>query len=263
LLQKDKCTALLSQVVSTLSSAFGLGLGMDVGEFMKVAGVFWKNPLIHEESDYIWKILGALNNRSVIVLLPHLEQWVLEHARPTPRTGPGPPVELCVDAESSMHYYDPEEFIAAFETGSFVGPQKSYRWRSRLVLSIKGLYEGWEENEELIERCPVLDGFRKGAGEWWLFVLPKISVEAEKEIFWVMVDYRGKRMWGNMCEQKMCFWNDPWDLKTWRLGEKKEAFTKRWVVKDWLSYDDSDGNSGDGSAEVSDDGSALARGITI
>ena len=237
---------------------------MDVGEFMKVAGVFWKNPLIHEESDYIRKILGALNNRSVIMLLPHLEPWVLEHARPTPTTGP---YELCVDAERSMHWHDPENFYATFETGSFVGPQMSCGWGSRdLLLSIKGLYEGsegaeaWRDtakmNEELIERCPVLNGFRKGAGEWWLFVLPKVSFFDDKTIFWVMVDYRGKRMWGNMCEQKMCFWNDPWNLKSWRLGEKKETFTKRWVICDWVSYDDdSDDDSGDGSGELSDDGS--------
>ena len=259
---------------------------MDVGEFMKVAGVFWKNPLIHEESDYIWKILGALDNRSVIVLLPHLEQWVLEHARPTPTPG-RLYEELCVDAERSMHYYDLEKFYAAFEAGSFVGPHKSC-WGSRdLLLSIKGLYEGSEaeawrdtdpstkmksedyaslqakKNEELIERYPVLDGFRKGAGEWWLFVLPKPSLENETEIFWVMVDYQGKRMWGNMCEQKMCFWNDPWNLKSWRLGEKKETFTKRWVINDWLSYDDSDDDLGAGAGEVSGDSSVLARGITI
>jgi len=142
-----------------------------------------------------------------------------------------------------MHY-DVDEFNALFETGSFVGPQKSCDWRSRdLLLSIKGLYEGWEENEELIQRFPVLDGFRKGAGEWWLFILPKASLDSETEIFWVMVDYRGKRMWGNMCEKKMCFWKDPWNLKTWKLGEKKEAFTKRWVIKDWVSYDDSDVDS--------------------
>jgi hypothetical protein len=101
-----------------------------------------------------------------------------------------------------------------------------------------------KKNEELIERWPVLNGFRKGAGEWWLFVLPKVSFMDEKEKFWVMVDYRGKRMWGNMCEQKMCFWNDPWNLKTWRLGEN-EAFTKRWVFIYWASYDDSDDDSDD------------------
>ena len=34
-------------------------------------------------------------------------------------------------------------------------------------------------------------------------------------------------MWGTMCKDKMCYWDDIWELKTWRLGEN-DAFTKDW-----------------------------------
>ena len=63
--------------------------------------------------------------------------------------------------------------------------------------------------------CPVLSELTRGSGEWWLF-----TPDGDSR-YWFMVDYLGKRMWGNMCNRiQMCFWSDPWELGSWRLGEK-------------------------------------------
>jgi hypothetical protein len=62
----------------------------------------------------------------------------------------------------------------------------------------------------------------KTEADWWLF-----TFNHGRRQSLVIVDYRGKRMWGTMCEDKMCHWDDVWELKTWRLGEN-DAFTKDW-----------------------------------
>jgi hypothetical protein len=69
---------------------------------------------------------------------------------------------------------------------------------------------------------------------------------------WVLVDYRGKRMWGSGCsEQKMCFWEDVWDPRSWRIG-KDEAFGYGWFKLYALNFG-GDANDTGVSEEESDD----------
>ena len=44
-----------------------------------------------------------------------------------------------------------------------------------------------------------------------------------------------------MCQQEMCYWDDVWDVKTWRLGEQK-PFEDYWIIEydDCASYGPSD-----------------------
>jgi hypothetical protein len=82
-----------------------------------------------------------------------------------------------------------------------------------------------KDNEQLISQYSSVWGeLVKKEADWWLFTL-----NHARSVSLVMVDYRGKRMWGTGCDDKMCYWDDVWELKTWRLGEN-DAFTKDWCI---------------------------------
>jgi len=51
-----------------------------VGVFVKEAGVFWRNPLILEHPDDISAVLQLLQRSSLMMVLPHLKEWVFRHA---------------------------------------------------------------------------------------------------------------------------------------------------------------------------------------
>jgi len=51
-----------------------------VGVFVKMAGIFWKNSLILERHVDIINVLHVLHTSSLMMLLPHLKEWVDRHA---------------------------------------------------------------------------------------------------------------------------------------------------------------------------------------
>jgi hypothetical protein len=86
----------------------------------------------------------------------------------------------------------------------------------------------------------VFEEFGKGSGEWWIFTLD--GSHAEWDYRWIIVDYGGKRMWGDMCRQTLCFWDDIWEPRTWKIG-KKDLFKGLWID------DDSDDGDSDGLSD--------------
>ena len=91
-------------------------------------------------------------------------------------------------------------------------------------------------NERLVQMYPVFEELGKGSGEWWLFSMDKPDSGDLDDRWWIMVDYRGKRMWGDMsCKQKLCFWDDVWEVKTWTVRQQ-EPLGEDWFIsydKDW------------------------------
>jgi hypothetical protein len=215
---------------------------LDLGILMKWAGVFWRNPLLRNDVELMSVILDALRPAGSILLIPHLEEWILAHSIPVFTEG-----TITCDVDANLGGKGRSCMLsAAFEIG---------RWRGRTgrasteVRSVKGLYQGTNLdesflsssdidlndttvefqrrlNDELILNCPVFEEFENNSGEWWLFTLDDA---------WIIVDYRRKRIWGNMCQQKMCYWDDVWEVKTWKLGPDKRAFQEDWVIKDYDS----------------------------
>jgi len=55
---------------------------LDLGVLMKWAGVFWRNPLVRDDRDLMSVILCALRPAGSILLIPHLEEWILAHSIP-------------------------------------------------------------------------------------------------------------------------------------------------------------------------------------
>jgi hypothetical protein len=227
---------------------------VNVSLFKAFAGVFWKNPLVRERSGHLKTLLNVLDNESSVLLIPHLEQWVLEHAVP-------------IDGLNShdVNWYCPrEDDGVVFQIGSRFGAGSL----SGVLTSIEGLYEGSgfmediyeletqneaallqaERNQELIQKHHVFEELSKGSGEWWLFTLDGNSPDSSRLVWWIVVDYGGKRMWGNIfAEAEMCFWNDPWEFESWRLGGEGYSegiiplvgfLARRWAV--WTHQDSDD-----------------------
>jgi hypothetical protein len=212
---------------------------IDVGVFMEIAGVFWKNPLILDmKSRAILDIMLVLNNQSLVMLVPHIEEWVLSHAVPVSNR------KLFVSLDFQ------QDLAVVFGIGSLMVRDSPRGW----IRSVKGLYQGSEfkagrdkkperqseyarsqtkMNERLVQKYPVFEELGKGSGEWWLFSLDKPDNDELDDRWWIIVDYRGKRMWGDIsCKQKLCFWDDVWEVKTWTVGQQEP------LGEDWfISYD--------------------------
>ena len=202
---------------------------MKLGVFVvSVGGLFWKNPLVMRDTEFMWKVLSALKQRSLFILIPHLEDWILQNASPVPDE------ESCSYVSRKFSYYpaeSPASYIV-FESRYWNGPSGSAQAGTGDVVAIKGFYEGglcleeddrWcyqedipsrhskrnltrteyalcqkQDNEERILECSVLEQLEKTNADWWLFTLN--DGDHQK---WVIVDYQGKRMWGTMCKDKM------------------------------------------------------------
>lgn len=51
-----------------------------IGWFVESAGYFWKNPKLIDDKDAIADVLYLISRKSRMMLLPHVEQWLIRHA---------------------------------------------------------------------------------------------------------------------------------------------------------------------------------------
>lgn len=211
-------------------------IAFDVRAWMFGAGLFWKNPLVTADPELMWNIVSKLIDEDYqLMLVPHLEDWVLSHPFSEPNDEGVDSYYICQQREDGSTDQVPVVFQSRYSKGS--------SGLGGSLVAITGLYEGWRYavetddrsqqeqqnttviqeyiqrqrrmNEKLLLQCPVLRDLEEG-GEWWLFNLTDIGGEKKG---WIIVDYRGRRMWGSKCKYKMCYWEDVWDIKTWRVGE--------------------------------------------
>ena len=245
--QKAKC----AEILEVLRGKRG---NTTVEVFMRHAGVFWKNPEVCEDPHIIRGIIRVLRVENLMMFLPHLEEWVLQHDDPN---GQIP----WFDLRRYRHFTREGKYRRSYVVfkrvgfcnttntvlvrGLFEGPEAE-RALEYMRFPDKGLptlgnlelkLRSQERNQALVGQCPILGEL--GDDEWRLFELKGL---------WVLVDYRGKRMWGSGCEEKMCFWEDVWDPRSWRIG-KDEAFGYGWFKYsrdfDYESEDDTSDFEGD------------------
>jgi hypothetical protein len=220
-LQKSKC----EQMLQVFNDRYRTSISdATVGVFIKMAGWFWKNPKICEDFELVFGILRTLEKENLIVLIPHLEEWMMKHAVETPLAYKYKYIK------HDLHVHGGNREILSpvvFQPGSLMGPTNG---GGGWAFSIKGLYKGSEfqerndplrpkaeaesrqrkENEEIMSVCPVLAELDKSFHEWWF-----IYVSQSHSL--VLVDYSDKRIWGNMSKQKLCLWDDVWNLRSWKV----------------------------------------------
>src|SRR5271154_4476645 len=145
--QSRKCVLIAKHVVTNTQWHVG---HVDIGVFMRLAGVFWKNPLVCKDFKIIIKVMEALEEEGLLMLIPHLEEWVTQHANPIPAQLTF--VARRLDDVGLMERYSARS-VPVFQAGSRIGPEGV----GGHLLSIIGLYEG-SEVVELAER--VIEGRR-------------------------------------------------------------------------------------------------------
>jgi hypothetical protein len=205
-----------------------------------LVGFFWKNPLVLKKPDTIMKVLDSLDQESLIVFIPHLEEWVLQSVTPMPEDREFRVVYTKRTLDNEI--YEVDEALVVFQSGSWVGPMCDFG----CVMSIRGLYEGSEFarlgplrnttnaiivqqriNGYTLANCPVLRYMDGSPVEWVLF---ELSRPRSVKPWWIVVDYSGRRIWGNFCAPtEMCVWEDIWDPKSWKFG-LDNAFFPDWKI---------------------------------
>ena len=81
-------------------------------------------------------------------------------------------------------------------------------------------------NDEAVVKMPLLRDVQNSEPDtWWLFA---ISTD-----IWFLVDYRGKRFYGNGCKTSMRYWEAKWTPASWKVGPKG-----RTLNRDWFQFTD-------------------------
>ena len=238
--QARKCILIAEHVLTNTQWDVG---HVDIGVFMRLAGVFWKNPVVCKDFGIIVYVMEVLEEEGLLMLIPHLEEWVTQHVNPMPAQPTF--VARRLDDGGTMERYSARS-VPVFQTGSRIGPEGV----GGHLMSIKGLYEGSEvvelaerviegrrsqttrayammqqrANRGIIKCCPVLKELGRTSEEWWLFSF----THRPHRRWWILVNFREKWIWGNMCEPKLCVWDDLWEPSSWKVGE--HTFDLGWLI---------------------------------
>lgn len=240
--------------------------------FTAWAGVFWKNPAICNDVEFMVKVMLLLAYESLAMLLPHLEEWVKTFASRIPEGERGTQnCALIFEGNSRVGRHE-----AVFRAGSYDVQFHDALLERNAIRSVSGLYEGSEfkkdrerqlrfsdsgrysttdrgfallqakMNKDLIDRFPIFRDIHNSEPDtWWLFVM---GVDR-----WYLVDYEGKRMWGSKCEPILCYWDDMWDSKSWKLGLEGSE-----LGQDWFLFPDLAAPPSSKSQNAEDDGLSFA-----
>jgi hypothetical protein len=217
--------------------------------FTAWAGVFWKNPAICNDLEFMVKVMSSLAYESLALLLPHLEEWVNAFQSRISEGERGMlNCALIFEGDSSLDAHQ-----AVFRAGSYDFQLHQGLFDHYAIRSVSGLYEGCEfkkdremqlrfpnsgrysttdrgfaslqakMNKNLIDRFPIFRDIHNSEPDtWWLFVM-----QVDR---WYLVDYKGKRMWGSKCEPIPCYWDDMWDSKSWKLGLDRSELGPDWFL---------------------------------
>ena len=237
-IQHDKCVV-IHQILAGEDLTHISPPVVSIYTITTLVGFFWKNPLVLKKPDIIMKVLDLLHEESLIMLIPHLEEWVLQHVTPIPKDREFRVLNRTRSLFDEVFGLGP---VVVFQVGSWVGPICDLG----SVMSIRGLYEGsefapqalrpttarvnaiiqQEINRYTVKNCPVFRYLDRSPVEWFLFKLSRSRLEP----WWIVVDYSGRRIWGNFCAPtEICVWEDIWDPKSWKFG-LDNAFFPDWKI---------------------------------
>jgi hypothetical protein len=141
--QRERCATILEQLEPEPSySRRGF---INVRVFMLLGGVFWKNPLVRGDVDFMWSVLSTLSMESLFMLLPHLEEWVLQHAVHVKKD------RACSYISREYEYFCNEHRKVVFQSRYWNGPDTSFG----SVVAIDGLYKGGQYKKEMDHRSRI------------------------------------------------------------------------------------------------------------
>ena len=207
-----------------------------VGVFVKLAGVFWKNSLILEYHVVIATVVRMLRKSSLMMLLPHLKEWVDRHAMVEER-----------DCEMGYRLYELNEAEVTFGNGAKGSRHLDDGWDSLEVNTIAGLYRGTEHMRYFVPRDEDgnLDASVSNAKlselqtlsnreHCLMYPILQLVDDAKHDTWWVcewnhagawewlLINFEKRTVWHRYMRNVVCIWNGGdgmWEPKDWALAE--------------------------------------------
>ena len=177
----------LKGLASKYRTAWELGLHVHVKE----VGWFWKNPRVIEDATIIPEVLGfKLSLKSFLILLPHLEPWVMKH---TTKMAADETVRIrrTIDARGLV-------FISGSRKD---GPPFPVLFYSLDEIETHGsLPHPQGTLVEMINSAPE---------NWWFVSVGFRSTE------WFLVNYVERRIYSSL--EVLYTWDDVWDPDSWKV----------------------------------------------
>jgi len=228
-----------------------------VGLFMTLAGIFWKNEKVLEDPATIYPVLRVLQKFSLMMLLPHLKEWVHRHASDgydgyscldlggghecVMRIGGEGSLALEGDATGDVFMDTTDGLYQGFEQekendweGGPIGPDEYYRERQEIA------------NRSHRAKYRIIQAIEASKPHtWWLFHLYHGSVS---EYF--LVNFEERAFWHNILGTGLYLRYHEEDVrnpKMWEVvragADKGECFPKvgEWLVDIGVNDEDSGG----------------------
>jgi hypothetical protein len=263
-LQLSKVRAIVDYFTLQSTDRMPYGKLVHVGVFVKLAGIFWKNSLILEYHADISTVLHVLHKSSLMMLLPHLKEWVDRHtivqeedcgmwyaSYEMSKRGSRDVVEVTFGngAKGSRHLDDgrdnPEMFTI---TGLYRGITKQMfnMWARRALDA--GTSDDKLSDEELLElqtlsnhECrrayPILQLVDEAKPDtWWVREWNAGTSE------WLLINFEKRTVWNRHMRNVVCVWNGGdgmWEPKEWALVEVVDR--QDWPTKTILKFLDETG----------------------
>jgi hypothetical protein len=191
---------------------------LEVGFLYTLAGCFWKNPIVFEDRSVLDAVLAWLEPSSRMMLIPHLETWLLYHARPNVASASDGPVNAIItvgvggDVEDCLWMRLKEGSLKL--SGSILS-----------IATIAGVVADEEVDNDKNESPPcdpnifVLRDIKNSDPNTWWFFPPEDFGIAVDEMEWTLVNYRLQKIYCGPEGSWGRYWEDVWDVPNWRADE--------------------------------------------
>lgn len=186
----------VENILDLLTNEVSSGL-TSVAIFYSAAGSFWKNPKVQEPSEFLLRVLMWIPQRSRLMLMPHLESWVLRRAYPS---------NLC----GRIGTYLSDQGIMCLNGGAI----KDY-WVTSILDVAK-----WEANDANDEDCPAVEDILNSRPEsWWMF--PSTDYGSNEDE-WTLVNYDDRKIYSGPNAASWYRWEDIWDVENWKTNKEED-----------------------------------------
>jgi len=203
-----------------------------VGMFMKLGGVFWKNPRILEDYELMTDVLQVLQKASLLMLLPHLEEWTRRYAVPGNPNARGGLARFNLRRDRGCRVFHDATFRIG-GGGSFsvevespdikiftidgLSPVAIDDWDVNQAISPRDLYQRQAVRNILLRaNYPVLQLVEDSEPHtWWVFGLGRGMFDDR----WFLVNFEQRIFWNCSMGGVICVWHEicTWSLDCWEL----------------------------------------------